>query len=112
MEAVMALNYVMAIVRADALEAVEQKLIDIGVRGLTVVKVKGLGRHANFFSRDWLTDEVKLEIVADESKVDGITRAIMDAAHTGDPGDGIVTVLPVLTFYRIRTRSEAMPEDA
>lgn len=108
----MALNYVMAIVRADALEAVEQKLIDIGVRGLTVVKVKGLGRHANFFSRDWLIDEVKLEIVADESKVDGITRAIMDAAHTGDPGDGIVTVLPVLKFYRIRTRSEAMPEDA
>jgi len=56
----MGLSYVIAVVRGDALEAVEQSLISIGVRGLTVVKVKGLGRHANFFSRDWLSDEVKL----------------------------------------------------
>ncbi|TMH33066.1 MAG: P-II family nitrogen regulator [Betaproteobacteria bacterium] len=90
----------------------EQKLIGIGVRGLTVVKVKGLGRHANFFSRDWLSEEAKLEIVAHEDRVDAITRAIMEAAHTGDPGDGIVTVLPVSSFHRIRTRSEALPEDA
>jgi len=106
------LSYVIAVVRADALEAVEQKLIGIGVRGLTVVKVKGLGRHANFFSRDWLSEEAKLEIVAHEDRVDAITRAIMEAAHTGDPGDGIVTVLPVSSFHRIRTRSEALPEDA
>ncbi|TMG85894.1 MAG: P-II family nitrogen regulator [Betaproteobacteria bacterium] len=108
----MGLSYVIAVVRADALEAVEQKLIGIGVRGLTVVKVKGLGRHANFFSRDWLSEEAKLEIVAHEDRVDAITRAIMEAAHTGDPGDGIVTVLPVSSFHRIRTRSEALPEDA
>ena len=106
------MSYVIAVVRADALEAVEQKLIGIGVRGLTVVKVKGLGRHANFFSRDWLSEEAKLEIVAHEDRVDAITRAIMEAAHTGDPGDGIVTVLPVSSFHRIRTRSEALPEDA
>ena len=108
----MGLSYVIAVVRADALEAVEQKLIGIGVRGLTVVKVKGLGRHANVFSRDWLSEEAKLEIVAHEDRVDAITRAIMEAAHTGDPGDGIVTVLPVSSFHRIRTRSEALPEDA
>jgi nitrogen regulatory protein P-II 1 len=107
----MGLNYVIAVVRADALETVEQRLMNIGVGGLTVVKVKGLGKHANFFSRDWLSEEVKIEIVADESRIEAITRAIMDAAHTGDPGDGIVTVLPVSRFYRIRTRSEALPED-
>ena len=108
----MGLSYVIAVVRADALEAVEQKLIGIGVRGLTVVKVKGLGRHANVFSRDWLSEEAKLEIVAHEDRVDAITRAIMEAAHTGDLGDGIVTVLPISSFHCIRTRSEALPEDA
>ena len=106
------MSYVIAVVRADALEAVEQSLINIGVRGLTVVKVKGLGRHANFFSRDWLSDEVKLEIVTDDNRVAAIRSAIMDAAHSGDPGDGIVTVLPVSSFHRIRTRAEALPEDA
>ena len=108
----MGLSYVIAVVRGDALEAVEQSLISIGVRGLTVVIVKGLGRHANFFSRDWLSDEVKLEIVTDNNRVDAIRSAIMDAACSGDPGDGIVTVLPVSSFHRIRTRSEALPEDA
>jgi len=108
----MGLSYVIAVVRGDALEAVEQSLISIGVRGLTVVKVKGLGRHANFFSRDWLSDEVKLEIVTDDNRVAAIRSAIMDAAHSGDPGDGIVSVLPVSSFHRIRTRAEALPEDA
>ena len=107
----MELVYVIAVIRADALEAVEQALMKIGVHGLTVIKVKGLGRHANFFSRDWLSEEAKIEIVTQAGKVETIIGAIMDAAHTGDPGDGIVTVLPVSKFYRIRTRSAAMPED-
>jgi len=34
------------------------------------------------------------------------------ATDRGDPGDGIVTVLPVSKFSRVRTRSEAMPDDA
>ena len=108
----MGLSYVIAVVRVDKLETVERRLIDIGVRGLTVIKVKGLGKHANFFSRDWLSEEVKIEIVAEESRVEAIVRAVIDAAHTGDPGDGVVTVLPVTRFYRIRTRAEALPEDA
>ena len=107
----MGLMYVIAVIRADALELVERELMKAGVRGLTVIKVKGLGRHANFFSRDWLSDEAKIEIVIEESKVATIITAIMDAAHTGDPGDGIVTVLPVSKFFRIRTRSEALPDD-
>ena len=108
----MGLNYVIAVVRADALEGVERGLIDVGVRGLTVIKVKGYGKHANFFTRDWLSEEAKIEIVAEDAKVEAIVNAIIDAAHTGDLGDGIVTVLPVEKFYRIRTRSEGLPDAA
>ena len=84
-ETTVELSYVIAVVRADALDAVERKLISIGVRGLTVIKVKGLGKQANFFSRDWLTEEVKLEIVTHKSKVQAIADAIMEVARTGDP---------------------------
>ena len=108
----MALRYVIAVIRVGALEAVERRLTDIGVRGLTVVKVKGLGKHPSYFTRDPLSEEAKLEIVADESRIEVIAQAIFDAAHTGDPGDGIISVLPVSDFYRIRTRLAASPEDA
>jgi len=35
-----------------------------------------------------------------------IVKGIMEAAYLGLEGDGIVAVLPVEKFYRIRTRSE------
>ena len=108
----MALRYVIAVIRVEALQEVERRLMAIGVRGLTVIKVKGLGTHPNYFARDPLCEEAKLEIVADESRIESIAQAIFDAAHTGDPGDGIISVLPVAEFYRIRTRSAASPEDA
>ena len=108
----MALRYVVAVIRVEAQEEVERRLMEIGVRGLTVVKVKGLGKHPNYFARDPLSEEAKVEIVADESRVESITQAIFDVAHTGDAGDGIISVLPVAEFYRIRTRSRASPEDA
>lgn len=112
----MGLSYVIAVVRVNALEAVEQALIKLGVGGMTVVKVRGLGKRLSagrdWRARDWLMDEAKIEIVADEMKIEAITKTIIDAAHCGGPGDGIVTVLPVSKFYRIRTRAEALPEDA
>src|SRR5437016_5163162 len=102
-------HYIIAVVRAGALDAVEASLERIGVPGFTVIRVKGRGEHnlygRDWLARDWLTDEAKIEIVAEESKVEAIVNAIMDAAHTGDPGDGIVSVLPVEQFFRIRTRS-------
>jgi nitrogen regulatory protein P-II 1 len=107
----MSLRYVVAFVRSNVLDALEKKLISIGIRGMTVTRVKGLGEYAEFHSRDWLSEHEKVEIFTEESKVDAITKAIMDVAHTGDRGDGIVTVMPVDKFYRIRTRSEAVPDE-
>ena len=103
------MKYVVAVVRSNILEALEQKLIDVGVRGLTVTRVKGLGEYAEFHARDWLSEHEKVEIFTEQSKVEAITNAIMDTAHTGDHGDGIMAVIPLEKFYRIRTRSEALP---
>src|SRR3989442_5274597 len=108
----MAFEYIIAIDGSDVAQPLEQRLISIGVKGLTFIKVKGLGGPADYLSRDRLSDHAKVEIAVPEDKVEAITNAIFDVAHTGEPGDGIVTVIPVEKFYRIRTRSEGSPDDA
>ncbi len=105
----MELRLVVGIIRPSALEAVEKRLQDIGMRGLTVIRAKGYGAYANFFSRDWLVDQVKLEIFVEQERADAVAQAILDIAHTGSPGDGIVAILPVDKVLSVRTRAEEIP---
>lgn len=60
----MELALVVAIIHGFALEVAEAKLHEMGVRGITVTKVKGYGEYANFYARDWMVDEVKIEVIA------------------------------------------------
>ncbi len=107
----MDIKQIVAIIRRDKLEEVEKKLQGMGVERINVSKVKGYGEYHDFFARDWMIEEVRLEIFTRKGKVETITAAIMDAAHTGVPGDGIVAVVPVEKFFLIRTRSEAIPDE-
>jgi nitrogen regulatory protein P-II 1 len=105
------LRKIIAIVRNQVLEEVEGRLIDMRVKGISVSKVKGYGEYANFFNPDWMVTHSRIEIFTEESKVDEIVTAIMEVAHTGMAGDGIVAVVPVQKVYRIRNKSEITPED-
>ena len=96
---------------SDKLKDVEKKLEKLGVERINVCKVKGFGEYHNFFAPNWLTDEVRVEIFTKREEVEAITSAIMDAAHTGAPGDGVVAVIPIERLYLIRTRCEATPEN-
>lgn len=100
---------VTAIIQPSVLEKVEWKLQDIGVRGISVTKIKGYGEYANFYSRDWMVSvsHVKIEIFAEKTKIKAIVHAVLEAAHLGLPGDGMVAVSPVEQVFRIRTRSVA-----
>ena len=104
---------VVAIIRTIALEATERALHGIGVRGITVFKGKGFGEHHlashDFLSRDWSDDNVKIEIYAPREQAELIVSTIMDAAHSGSPGDGIVAILPVERVFSVRTRAETVP---
>ena len=93
---------VLAIVRTDVIEHVESRLIQLGVPGITIARVKGFGEYSNFFGPDWLSPYMRIEIFTDVAQVQEIVDGILDAAHTGTAGDGIVSVLPVDTLYRIR----------
>src|SRR3970040_2579185 len=99
-----------AIIRRDKLEDVEKRLRDINVERINVSKVKGYGEYHNFFARNWMVEEVRVEIFTRKDEVESIATAIMDAAHTGLPGDGVVAVMPGEKFLLIPPRPEATPQ--
>ena len=102
---------VVAILRGSVLEKVEERLKELGVSGVSVSQVKGYGEYANFYKSDWMVTHARVEIFSVKSKVDEIVSAIIETAHVGIPGDGIVGVLPVEKLYRIRTRSEVSGDE-
>ncbi|WJW74273.1 P-II family nitrogen regulator [Thiohalobacter sp. IOR34] len=106
----MSYSKVTAIVRLDRMEAVEKSLIEAGAQGMTVTQVKGCGEWKDFFNKDWLVTHARVEVFTGAGQAEVLARAIMEAAHTGEEGDGIVAILPVTQLYRIRSKAAGMPE--
>lgn len=102
----MDIKKVIAIVRTNVLADVEERLIRLGVPGITVSHVKGSGEDANFLTPGRMSAYVRVEVFADAAQAPQIVDTIIRAAHTGIAGDGFVSVLPVETFYRIRDGRE------
>ena len=102
---------VTAIIQLGVLEEVEAKLQEIGVRGISVTKVKGYGEYKNFYAKDWMVEHARIEIFTDKARAHDIAAAITEAAHSGLPDDGIVAILPVEMVMRIRSRRAASAED-
>lgn len=97
-----------AIVRRMVLETVEQQLQALGVPGITVSHVKGYGEYKDFYARDWSITHARIEIFTGRDDAERIVDTILAVAASGEPGDGIIAILPVDAVYRIRTgRSEA-----
>ena len=97
---------VTAIIRPDSLEKVEKALQALSIPGVSVTKVKGYGEYANFYAPDWMLTHARVEVFVGQHRAEEVAKAIMDAAHTGIEGDGIVAVLPVESVYHIRTREK------
>jgi len=102
----MAFKKVIAILQCTVLEKVESALQEIGVSGISVTFIKGYGNYANFFQSPPLVKHARIEIFTDEEKVDLVVSTIMQSAHTGLKGDGLITIIPVEHIYRITTQSE------
>jgi nitrogen regulatory protein P-II 1 len=101
---------VQAIIREERLDAVVERLLRIGVRGLTVIPVKGASQSATYraFSRGasypvTFISKVLLEWFGTDEEADGVVRAITQAAFTGKIGDGRLFIGFVDDAIRIRT---------
>jgi nitrogen regulatory protein PII len=99
-----------AIIKPFKLEDVKEALHELGIEGMTVIEVKGFGRqrgHTEIYRGSEYTidfiPKVKVEIVVDDDRVEGVIQAIVKAANTSKIGDGKIFVSPVEQAVRIRT---------
>jgi nitrogen regulatory protein P-II 1 len=104
------MKLVVAVVKPFKLDDVKEALKTLGVHGMTVSEVQGFGRqrgHTEVYRgaeyEVEFVPKVRLEIVVDDTQVDEVTNAVVDAAGTGKIGDGKVWVLPVEDVIRVRT---------
>ena len=98
---------VKAIIRPQRFEQVMEALHAIpGLPAVTVSKVhaySGSQRRESQTTTDGAeADLAKLEIVVTADLVENVVTAIGQASHTGRAGDGIVYVVPVEQFVRLR----------
>jgi nitrogen regulatory protein P-II 1 len=99
-----------AIIRPERLQDVQDALDRLGVSGLTVTEVVGCGRQKGYTEQYRgtranisLLPKVKVESVVPADVVDRAVEALVEAARTGDIGDGRVFVSDIEQAVRIRT---------
>src|SRR5690606_23312355 len=104
------MRLIKSIIRPNKVDEVKDALGKLNIAGMTVTEVRGHGKqkgHAAIYRGNEynvsLLPKMKIEVVVADAQSDDVVRAIVEAARTGEIGDGRVFVLPVVESYRIRT---------
>ncbi|MBC8355549.1 MAG: P-II family nitrogen regulator [Planctomycetes bacterium] len=99
-----------AIVRHFKLEDVKNALTEHGVHGMTVTEVRGFGRqkgHTEMYrGTEYTVDfvpKVKIEVVCSDDSLQTVVDTVLQAAQTGQIGDGKIFVTELQNSIRIRT---------
>ena len=99
-----------AIIRPNKVDDVKDALAKLNLSGMTVTEVRGHGKQkghtAVYRGKEYnvsLLPKMQVEVVVADSIAEEAIRAIVEAARTGEIGDGRVFVLPVEQSFRIRT---------
>ena len=104
------------VIRPIKIDEVKVALESIGVVGMTVADVRGYGkqrgRTEKYRGNTYVVNllpKVKLEIVVADERAEEVVEIVLDAARTGEIGDGKIFVSTVEEAVRIRTgeRGEA-----
>jgi nitrogen regulatory protein PII len=104
------MHMIEAVIKPQKLDAVKSALAKLGILGVTAVEVKGYGRQAGHTERYrgakmdvGFVPKVQLEICVKSEDLEAATSAIVEAARTGEVGDGKIFVYPISEVIRIRT---------
>ena len=102
-----------AIIRPEKLDDVKEALKTIGYPGMSTVRIEGHGQQKGkteqFRGREFKVEflsKVKIEIIAKDEDIERITKTIVEAARTGEIGDGKIFISEVINTIRIRTGEE------
>ncbi len=104
------MKQIIAIIRPSKLDDIRESLSEIGVKGMTVIEVRGFGRqkgHTELYrGAEYVVDflpKIKLEIAIENEQVEAVIESISRVANTGKIGDGKIFVLALEQVVRIRT---------
>jgi|SRR3954451_9056868 len=104
------MKLIIAIIRPERLEAVQEALSAHEIDLMTVSDVRGCGRQRGYTETFRggqipvrLISKVKLEIAVNEKFVEPAVNSILEAARSGNIGDGKIFVMPLEQCFRIRT---------
>lgn len=100
-----------AIIRPEKLDSVRRALEGVGCTGLMITEIEGHGKQKGKIQQ-WrgekykveLLPKIKIETVIKEQDTERVTNAIIEAAKTGELGDGKIFVYNIENAIRIRTR--------
>jgi nitrogen regulatory protein PII len=99
-----------AVIKPIKLDEVKTALARLGILGVTAIECKGFGRQMGHTERYrgakmdvGFIPKVMLKICVPSEDVDKAVKAIVEAARTGEVGDGKIFVYPVQQVVRIRT---------
>ena len=104
------LKKIEAIIREEKLADVKDALRAVGILGMNAVEIRGQGRQGGIelvgrsgtYHVDMLP-KVQINIVLSEHNLQKTISTIIEAARTGQSGDGLIFVYPVEDVIRIRT---------
>jgi nitrogen regulatory protein P-II 2 len=104
------MKMITAIIKPFKLDEVREALSEIGVKGITVIEVKGIGRQKGHtelyrgaeYEVNYIA-KIKLELALEDSLVDRAIETIIDSAKTGKVGDGKIFLTNLEKAIRIRT---------
>ncbi len=104
------MKMVMAIIRHERLQEVQDVLDECGVSGVTVTEVKGCGAQRGYTEKYRgtavhisLRPRLKIEAVMRAEIVKTVVDKLAVAARTGEVGDGKIFVIDIEDAVRIRT---------
>src|SRR3989441_13013533 len=104
------MKLIKAIVRPNKVDELKEALSKLSISGMTVTEVRGHGKQkghtAIYRGQEYnvsLLPKMEIEVVVPDSAADDVIKAIIQAARTGEIGDGRVFVTPVSESYKIRT---------
>ena len=104
------MKLIKSIIRPNKVDEVKDALTKLSISGMTVTEVRGHGKQkghtAIYRGKEYnvsLLPKMEIEVVVPDEIVDEAIKAIIQAARTGEIGDGRVFVIPVSESYKIRT---------
>ena len=104
------MTLIKSIIRPNKVDEVKDALTKMSISGMTVTEVRGHGKQkghtAIYRGKEYnvsLLPKMEIEVVVADDLVDEAIKAIIQAARTGEIGDGRVFVIPVSHSYKIRT---------